>query len=490
MTIKIQTNQTRVTQLEEKESHFFKIKRDVKDWFQEKNWSEISLNIVIIVFLIAMGLFVRLLLAYNYRVDYSLTVTAVIWNRYVSFYPNGVHLAGYGDFPYYYVNWINAWFQDGWYPYTDWRLTVPGEPLFYYSYPPIFLYFLIAIWRPGMTNLWMAFPMILADAACAGMVYLILKEITKGEHSRLIAFIGGFLMVFSPINIIYDGIYWLNPGPVTLFTLVSFYFIIKRKWRKAFFWLAIATMTKQNALFFTYPIFLIMVGEKVQTDGIKKGVFESIMIGIYYLLICFCCSIPWIFITPIHYGAHMLFPGQFLSLGTTIDEPLINNTIQLSWSFKQLNMADWFVSFVAFGINSMFFMILAASILAIFLFWRAYQNKLDNIKFFEWIAIYTILIHVLMPRGIYKFYSAYYMPILLIALIGTFTYYSKNTIFTTSSIVVAGGLFLLFSFWHSVIDRYFTPTILILACIILGLLAGIRSTFIYMRKKSIQEFIS
>jgi hypothetical protein len=229
-----------------------------------------------------------------------------------------------------------------------------------------------------------------------------------------------------------------------------------------------------------------MVGEKVREEGIKKGVVESIMIGIYYLLICFCCSIPWIFITPIHYGAHMLFPGQFLSLGTEIDEPLINNTIQLSWSFQQLSMADRFVNFIAFGINSMFLMILAASIIAIFLFWRSYQNKLDNEKFFEWIAIYTVLTHVLMPRGVYKFYSAYYMPIILVALIGTFSYYSKKTAIATSSVVVAGGLFLGFSFWHLVIDRYFTPSILILLCIIIGLLASGRSGFKFWKKNSMQ----
>ncbi|MBK5113250.1 MAG: hypothetical protein KGD59_13055 [Candidatus Heimdallarchaeota archaeon] len=456
---------------------FSKIQNDFKDKFQKKDWSEFSLNVTIIAFLIALGLFVRLLLAYNYRMDYSITTTEIIWDRHVFFYPNGANFAGYGDFPFYYTNWIQAWFQDGWYPFTDWTQTVPGDPLYFYSYPPIFLYFLVAIWRPGMTNLWMAFPMILADTACAGVVYMILRELVKGDRSKVIAFIGGFIMALSPINIIYDGIYWLNPGPVTFFTLLSFYFVVKGKWRQVFFWLAIATMTKQNALFFTYPLFMIMLGEKVKNEGIKKGVLESVMIGILYLVICFCCSIPWIFITPIHYGAHMLFPGQFLNLGTGIDEPIINNTIQLSWSFKQLNMADWFVNFVAFGINSMFFMIFAASIIAIFLFWRSFGRKLDHVEFFEWIAIYTVLTHILMPRGVYKFYSAYYMPIILVALIGTFTYYVRKPFATSAGLFLAIGLFIGFSFWHLTIDRYFTPSILFLLCIIIGILAAIRIGF-------------
>ncbi|NHJ33037.1 MAG: hypothetical protein FK732_09245 [Asgard group archaeon] len=476
MTAETLNNQSRTAQMLGKiqQTRFF---QDFKDWFQKKDWFEFSLNAMIIVFLIALGLLVRLLLAYNYRIDYSNTVTEIIWDRYVYFYPNNVYFAGYGDFPFYYTSWIHAWFENGWYPFTDWSITIPGDPLYFYSYPPIFLYFLVAIWRPGMTNLWMAFPMILADTACAGVVYLILREIIKGKQSKFIAIIGGLVMTLSPINIIYNGVYWLNPGPVTLFTLISFYFVVKRKWRNAFFWLAIATMTKQNALFFTYPIFLVMLGEKVQKEGIKKGVVESIMIGIFYVVICLCCSIPWIFITPIHYGAHMLFPGQYLSLGTEIKEPIINNTIQLSWSFRQLNMADWFVNFIAFGVNSMFFMILAASIIAILAFWRSYQNKLDNIGFFELIAIYTVLTHIFMPRGVYKFYSAYYMPIILVALIGTFSYYSKKAFPASVSVLVGIGLFFGFSFWHLVIDRFFTPSILFLACIIIGIFAGIRGTY-------------
>lgn len=476
MTAETQNNRSRTTHLVEK-TQLAKGLQDIKDWVQKKDWAEFGLNTTIIIFLITLGILVRLLLAYNYRLDYAALSSDIIWNRHVNFTANNVVLEGYGDFPFFYYNWIKAWFEEGWYPFTDWRLTVPGNPLYYYSYPPIFLYFLVAIWRPGMINLWMAFPMILADTACAGVVYLILREIIKGEHSRFIAIIGGVVMTLSPINIIYNGVYWLNPGPVTLFTLISFYFVVKRKWRNAFFWLAIATMTKQNAMFFTYPLFMIMLGEKVKNEGVKKGLLESIMIAIYYIVICLCCSVPWILITPIHYGAHLLFPGQFLSLGSEIVEPIINNTIQLSWSFKQLNMADWFVNFIAFGINSMFLMILAASIIAIFLFWRTNRKKLDNVEFFEWIAIYTVLTHILMPRGVYKFYSAYYMPIILVALIGTFTYYTKKSILTSASVLVAIGLFFGFSFWHLAIDRYLTPSILFLASIIIGILAALRGSF-------------
>jgi len=87
------------------------------------------------------------------------------------------------------------------------------------------------------------------------MLNLILKNIINNKHNRGIAIFGGVLMALAPINVIYDGIYWLNPGPVTLLTMIAFYFAIKKKWWQTFFWLALATMTKQNALFFAYPVF-------------------------------------------------------------------------------------------------------------------------------------------------------------------------------------------------------------------------------------------
>lgn len=91
-----------------------------------------------------------------------------------------------------------------------------------------------------------------------------------------------------------------------------------------------------------------------------------------------------------------------------------------------------------------------------------------------------------MPRGVYKFYSAYYMPVILVALISTFTYYSKKSILTSASVLVAIGLFFGFSFWHLSIERYFTPSILFLACIIIGILAAIRGSFKLIMKGNLQ----
>ncbi|HUT80146.1 MAG TPA: hypothetical protein VMZ29_03010 [Candidatus Bathyarchaeia archaeon] len=457
--------------------------RDIKERFKDKDWSTIGLTTAIFIFLVSFAVLVRILFAYYYREAFTVDSDPIVWNRNVDFFPNGAIFAGFADFRYYYKIWVDGWYNQGWYPFLDWHEAIDGDALDLYSYPPIFLYFLVLIWRPGMNDLWLALPMIIADAACAGMVYLIIKKIFKDEKNTFLAFIGGFVMALSPINIIYDGVFWLNPGPVTLFTLISFYFLLNRKWRQTFFWLALATMTKQNALFFTYPLFFIMLGEKVREKGTKRGSFESIMNALFFVLVCLFISIPWIFITPIFYGAHMLFPGQMLRLDSNIKDPDFNHTVQFSWSLKEIGVNQAFLDFIAYTSNSMLLMIVSASVIAVPLLWRSFKVKLDNSEIFEVLAVYTIITHIFMPRGVYKFYSAYYMPIIIVALIGSLGYYGKHWLTKSTFLTIGISLFFAFSFWHLIIPREFTPLILFLASVVIAFLAGIRGTFKHLEKR-------
>ncbi|MHA1505138.1 MAG: hypothetical protein ACTSPT_08120 [Candidatus Heimdallarchaeota archaeon] len=440
--------------------------------FEKENWSEIGFTIAVIFALTAIGMFVRVLLAYNIRDQYGFG-SDIIWNRYVPF-NLGVPFRGFSDFRYYYVAWITAWYENDWYPY-QWTEPFVNNPLNSYSYPPLFLYFLISVWRPGMTEFWMAFPMILADAACAGVVYLILKNIIKNEHAGGIALFGGFLMAVAPINIIYDGLYWLNPGPVTLLTLITFYFATKSKWWQAFFWLALATMTKQNALFFTYPLFMAMLGEKIRKKSIKESVIESLFNALLFVFILILVSVPWIFISPIEYGRHMMFPGKQIEITTDVYiDPAGNDCVSFPWSLLALGFPDWIIKFASFGTYSMFFMILISSIISVFMMWRAYNKKSDGIEFYEWISVYMIYTHIFMPRGVYKFYTAYFVPIILIALIGSLTNLMSKKSLLPISLILSGVLFLGFNFWLLVIARLSVPFFLFMTTIVIGFFAMIR----------------
>lgn len=459
------TNETPLDQILHLERNPFKsFTRSFKEWFSKKDWNRIIENSSIIILLVAFGVLVRLLFAYYYRMNFSGSTEEIIWNYIVDFNPNYKPFTGYSDFDFYYYSWVNYWYKDNWYPFTNWWETVSGDAWYYYSYPPIFLYFIVSIWRPGMTNLWIAMPMIIADAACAGVVFLIIDEIFK--QKKAIAFLGGMLMVLAPINVIYDGVYWLNPGPVTLLTLISFYFVTKRKWWQAFFWLAIATMTKQNALFLTYPMFMVMLGEKVQKKGAKKATIEGVFYIVFFIFTCLVISLPWVLITPIQYGAHMFYPGKNLALNPSVEEPAIGQPTNFSWALYFYGIQGFILDFVAFGINSMLFMILTASVIVIYLLWRSYYSKMDNIELFEFIAIYMILTHIFMPRGVFKFYSAYYVPFILIAFLGSLFYY-KEKLLKPLTITLIVGLFVGFNIWHQLCNPYFLPVLLFICSIIL-----------------------
>ncbi|MHA1124584.1 MAG: glycosyltransferase family 39 protein [Candidatus Heimdallarchaeota archaeon] len=441
----------------------------LREKFSSQDWTNIGFNAVVILSLASIAMLVRILAAYYFREYYPLNNTYTMWNRDVVFSPNNIPLEGFFDFRHFYLNWANAWYTTDWNPFPRWQETAAnmGDPLYLYSYPPIFLYILLSIWRPGMVNFWIAFPLILSDALCSGVIFLIIKNIFKDKFSNAYAIFGGLLFAFSPINVIYNGVYWLNPGPVTLFTLLAFYFVIKKKWAGAFFWLAIATMTKQNALFFTFPIFFMMLGSKLQDNSIKKTVLDGVLIILLFLFVCFICSIPWIFIDPINYGAHLLFPGKRMSFSTIIVIPEYNNTIEFSYSLMMLGFSGWFLDFIALGINSMFFMIISASAIAVIILWRSYNKKMDTIEFFEWMAVYMIVTHIFMPRGVYKFYSAYYTSLILIAILSSLAFNTKT--WKTSIIAIFGSalLFIGFSISHLLVLRVFTPAMLFLLVLVI-----------------------
>lgn len=460
-------------------SSFFDSTTQIRNWFQKKNWSLFGYTFVIFLFLTSLGILVRLLAAQYYRECFPFNATLPLWERGVNFNPSDYQFNGYADFDFYYVNWVTAWFEEGWYPFTDWNEipTTYRDPLHYYSYPPIFLYFIISIWRPGMSIIWIAMPLIVTDAACAGMVYLIVEKLIKSPQSKGIAFFAGMLMVLAPISIIYDGIYWLNPGPVILLTLICFYFIIERKWWQVFFWLAIATMTKQNALFFTYPLFFVMLGEKVRKKGIKKASFESGANVSLFISVCLLISTPWIFITPIRYFGHMLFPGKMLTTEPIVGEPHAGQPMPFSYALYYYKVRGFAIEIMAFLVNSMLLMILSASVIGVYLLWRSFNGKIDTIEIFELLAVYTIWTHIFMPRGVFKFYSTYYVPIILIALVCSLSYYKTKTIISAGLLLSSAIIFIGFNLWHQISASFFLPILLFIASIVQLMAYGSRIAY-------------
>jgi hypothetical protein len=139
-----------------------------------------------------------------------------------------------------------------------------------------------------------------------------------------------------------------------------------------------------------------------------------------------------------------------------------------------IGIKGYLLKLIAFGINSMLLMVIGATVIAIPLFWASFRGNLDNTSIMEALSIYMVLTHIFMPRGVYKFYSAYYMPVLLIAIICSLVNISVEQYSRFTAVLLAVGLFFGFSFWHMTINRYYIPTILFFACIVITFIAVIR----------------
>ncbi len=462
----------------------------IREKIEETNKHKVGITLIIFIMLFSFSLLVRLLCAFYFRKFFYTDYLEIIWNRKVQLIPNDMPFMGFTDFPDYYLEWARAWFEEGWRPYSTWVEGEPWNVLNLYSYPPLFLYSVTLFWRPGMRSVFGALSILLGDALCSGMVFLIIKEVVKGKFSQTVAIVGGLLMALSPINVIYEGVYWFNLQPITLFTLITFYFVIKKKWWQSFVWLAFAFMAKQNALFLTFPLFMFMLGEKLKEKNIKKSILESFgNVGIF-LSVCFLFSVPWLFTTR-NYIPMLFSLGGNIELSTIIYEPALTQSIRFSWAIYVLGIKGWFSKIVAFGVNSMLFMIISAVAISIVFFIRTYRNKLDNIEFFELITLYNVFVHIFMPRGVYKFYSAYYAPIITITIVTSLAYYIKNWRTTCLWLTIAVLFLLCFGLGHLWIPRDGTPLLLFLVCLIIGVLMGIRTIFKNrITKKKFQTIIS
>lgn len=161
-----------------------------------------------------------------------------------------------------------------------------------YNYPPLFLYTLAGfaleklIWVPGI-------PLVLFDALTVIPIYLIAKEFLFSGNEKL-AFAVSLVWIFNPVNMFYNDLMLLNPGPTTFFLVLSIYLLLKHKLAYSAISLAIATGFKQTAVLVA-PIFLIWM---IRSMGLSKKILAYAAL---YILILLLISYPYVFQNPQQY---------------------------------------------------------------------------------------------------------------------------------------------------------------------------------------------
>lgn len=158
------------------------------------------------------------------------------------------HVEAYTDFRDLYMKDLVAPFLQGHDPYQLGTIV--------YNYPPLFLYLLSffaqvnIVWFP-------AIPLAAFDILTTIPVYLIAKQFLFRGNSKM-AFAVAIIWAVNPINLFYNDLMWLNPGPTTFFLMMGIYYFLKRDWYFSAFMLAVSTGFKQITVL-AVPVLLILL---------------------------------------------------------------------------------------------------------------------------------------------------------------------------------------------------------------------------------------
>ncbi|MDG6905366.1 MAG: hypothetical protein JRN20_06245 [Nitrososphaerota archaeon] len=276
-----------------------------------------------------------------------------------------------------------------------------------YNYPPLFLYTLAAFaldtlaWSPALA-------LVSFDALTVIPIYLIARDYLLSGNNKA-AFAVAMIWVFNPINLFYNDLMWLNPGPTTFFLMLGIYLFLKQRWGLSAIVLAISTGFKQTAVIL-FPI-LVMIMWK--TIGFTKKSIAFITLYVSSLVVI---STPYIFNDTQSYLWALQIPilgnppGAGPSAPTTFLYDLSQPT-RLTTFFgliKFVNLQSFAVATYSY-LNYIF--IACYVVLVLHLYFT--KRKLTNNDYLLYVLTGLLLFFTFFGRGVYKYYFAGITPLAL-----------------------------------------------------------------------------
>ncbi len=312
----------------------------------------------------------------------------------------------YTDYDFYYKTFAREFIFGGWLPYLE-KLPY-GKYDVEFLYPPFFLY---AVSIMAFISLDLVFlPLFIADILLPLVIYKFLIK-SKG---KIVAEWGFLAAAFCPLSIFYDGGMFLNTSLVTLFFIISLYFLSIDRYIKAVIILAVSFLFKQTVIFYIFPIILYIV---FRTSEKEESIFTRFSRTVYYFglfaLVVILGSLPWIILDPYDY-VRSLSVGQSPTLQPEFITP--HATAPMQWySFLILFGAPYWllyiVGFLTFTLLGLFIIQVADMLLLS----RWYKKKsLDWPKILDIVVFTAILSHLFFSRGVYKYYFAFHVPIVIL----------------------------------------------------------------------------
>ncbi|MFW9809481.1 MAG: hypothetical protein ACFFE6_08890 [Candidatus Thorarchaeota archaeon] len=331
---------------------------------------------------------------------------------------------GWADYDFYYLSWADN-FLNGFMPYTDDFNTYYFDGVDYatpYFLPPLYLYLcsfgaLFGPLGPGAL-------ISICGYVTAFPVYGIAAHIS--DNSR-VGEIAAATYLFNPLVLYHTTYKWMNPAPFVLFTVLSFYLIMKQRKIEGTLAIITAVLFKQIAAFFALPLIAYLIRRNPETIAAeeepqrdKKGNLLSdsldlrgfLKISIIALVYLVAWSFPYI-LDPRNYIYYMTEkPGgvMYESVATLPDS---TQPITFTVIFILFGAPEWLSEIVNIGIYYTLFLlpgVLGAMGLSLF------EEKDDrNLRgYWRRILFYTLIlafcVHIFSPRGIYKYYCIVLIP--------------------------------------------------------------------------------
>ncbi|MDG6922605.1 MAG: hypothetical protein JRN67_04845 [Nitrososphaerota archaeon] len=276
-----------------------------------------------------------------------------------------------------------------------------------YNYPPLFLYTLAAFaldtlaWSPALA-------LVSFDALTVIPIYLIARDYLLSGNNKA-AFAVAMIWVFNPINLFYNDLMWLNPGPTTFFLMLGIYLFLKQRWGLSAIVLAISTGFKQTAVIL-FPILVMLMWK---TIGFTKKSIAFITLYVSSLVVI---STPYIFNDTQSYLWALQIPilgnppGAGPSAPTTFLYDLSQPT-RLTTFFgliKFVNLQSFAVATYSY-LNYIF--IACYVVLVLHLYFT--KRKLTNNDYLLYVLTGLLLFFTFFGRGVYKYYFAGITPLAL-----------------------------------------------------------------------------
>ena len=330
----------------------------------------------------------------------------------------------YQDYQIWYKSFVENFLHEDWLPYSFsfpdidlyddlysflWDLFI-GIRQYFYIYPPFFLYILSL---PGLFNINLIFiPLLSATNLLPIVMYKFLSTFFKEKVAEW-----GFLATtFCPLLIFYNGGLLLNTSLVTLFFMITLYLIATNKFKSACVFLAISFLFKQIILFFILPALAYIV---LQSCKDKKGrliiiyfknllIYSSIIIGTIFL-----GSLPWIIINPRGYVTTILV-SQGITFNPIFKVPHHNSPVYWYSFLTALGFPNWLLYIVGFLTFTFIGIIILEIIIVILLHYWYNKNNLNWLRFLDIIVYTAFLTHLFFPRGVYKYYFTFHIPLIIL----------------------------------------------------------------------------